>query len=88
MDMNRFLVKWREQPVDLTLTEFWLVHTLALRPGHVKNRDQLMQDAKIVVDDATITSHIKRIRNKFLALDKSFDCIDTVYGMGYRWVEG
>jgi two-component system OmpR family response regulator len=87
MDMNRFSVKWNDQPVDLTLTEFWLVHTLALRPGHVKNRDQLMQDAKIVVDDATITSHIKRVRNKFLALDKKFDCIDTVYGMGYRWVE-
>lgn len=87
MDMNRFSVNWQDNPVDLTLTEFWIVHTLALRPGHVKNREQLMQDAKIVVDDATITSHIKRIRNKFLAIDKAFDCVDTVYGMGYRWVE-
>ncbi|MDH5324926.1 MAG: proteobacterial dedicated sortase system response regulator [Gammaproteobacteria bacterium] len=87
LDMNRFAVTWNKSPIDLTLTEFWLVHTLALRPGHVKNREQLMQDAKIVVDDATITSHIKRIRNKFIAVDKSFDCIDTVYGMGYRWVE-
>jgi two-component system OmpR family response regulator len=87
MDMNRFSVKWRDHAVDLTLTEFWMIHTLALRPGHVKNREQLMQDAKIVVDDATITSHIKRIRNKFLAVDKSFNCVDTVYGMGYRWVE-
>mgnify|MGYP000604244580 CR=1 FL=1 len=87
MDMNRYLVKWMDQPVDLTLTEFWIVHTLALHPGHVKNRDQLMQDAKIVVDDATITSHIKRVRNKFIVVDKTFDSIDTVYGMGYRWVE-
>lgn len=87
MDMNRFSVTWDEKAVDLTLTEFWIIHTLALRPGHVKNRDQLMDDAKIVVDDATITSHIKRIRNKFIILDKDFDCIDTVYGMGYRWVE-
>lgn len=87
LDMNRFSVNWDGKPVDLTLTEFWLIHTLALRPGHVKNREQLMRDAKIVVDDATITSHIKRIRNKFLALDNKFDCIDTVYGMGYRWVE-
>ena len=85
--MNRFAVLWGDHPIDLTLTEFWLIHTLALRPGHVKNREQLMQDAKIVVDDATITSHIKRIRNKFINVDKSFDCIDTVYGMGYRWVE-
>jgi len=87
MDMNRYLVKWNDHPIDLTLTEFWIVHTLALHPGHVKNRDQLMADAKIVVDDATITSHIKRVRNKFIAVDKAFDCIDTVYGMGYRWVE-
>ncbi|NOX43729.1 MAG: proteobacterial dedicated sortase system response regulator [Gammaproteobacteria bacterium] len=87
MDMNRYLVKWNEQSIDLTLTEFWIVHTLALHPGHVKNRDQLMQDAKIVVDDATITSHIKRVRNKFIAVDNAFDSIDTVYGMGYRWVE-
>lgn len=87
MDMNRFSVLWRDKPVDLTLTEFWVIHTLALRPGHVKNRDQLMKDAKIVVDDATITSHIKRIRNKFLAIDPEFSAIDTVYGMGYRWVE-
>ena len=87
MDMDRFSVHWKDQPVDLTLTEFWMVHTLTLHPGHVKNREQLMQEAKIVVDDATITSHIKRIRKKFQVVDKSFDCIDTVYGMGYRWVE-
>lgn len=87
LDMNRYSVLWHDQIVDLTLTEFWIVHTLALHPGHVKNREQLMTDARIVVDDATITSHIKRIRNKFLALDKTFDCVDTVYGMGYRWHE-
>ena len=85
--MDRFSVHWKDQPIDLTLTEFWMVHTLALHPGHVKNREQLMQEAKIVVDDATITSHIKRIRKKFQVADKEFDCVDTVYGMGYRWVE-
>ena len=85
IDINRYAIKWNETNVDLTLTEFWMVYTLANRPGHVKNREQLMEDAKIVVDDATITSHIKRIRKKFQAIDKAFDCIDTVYGMGYRW---
>lgn len=87
LDLNRFSIHWRGMPIDFTLTEFWLVYTIALHPGHVKNREQLMQEAKIVVDDATITSHIKRIRNKFIKIDKSFDHIDTVYGMGYRWVE-
>jgi len=87
LDMNRFEAHWQQQRIDLTLTEFWIVHTLALRPGHVKNRDQLMSDARIVVDDATITSHIKRIRNKFLQIDPEFNRIDTVYGMGYRWID-
>jgi two-component system OmpR family response regulator len=87
MDMDRFSVHWKGRQVELTLTEFWMVHTLALHPGHVKNREQLMQEAKIFVDDATITSHVKRIRKKFQALDNTFSCVDTVYGMGYRWVE-
>jgi two-component system OmpR family response regulator len=85
LDAKRFAVQWHGQPVDLTLTEFWMVHTLAKFPGHVKDRDQLMRDAQLVVDDATITSHIKRIRRKFAAVDPAFDAIDTVYGMGYRW---
>lgn len=87
LDMDRFRVTWQEQAIDLTLTEFWIIHTLALHPGHVKNREQLMKDAHIVVDDATITSHIKRVRNKFLDIDNDFNCIDTVYGIGYRWKE-
>ena len=51
----------------------------------MKNRDQLMRDAELVVDDGTVTSHVKRMRAKFLAVDPAFDAIETVYGMGYRW---
>jgi two-component system OmpR family response regulator len=87
LDMKRFQATWAGQVVDLTLTEFWLVHSLVRYPGHVKNRDQLMKDAHIVVDDATITSHVKRIRRKFQSLDAKFDAIDSVYGLGYRWKE-
>jgi two-component system OmpR family response regulator len=85
LDAKRLTAHWSGKRVDLTLTEFWMVHTLAKYPGHVKDRDSLMRDANIVVDDSTITSHIKRIRRKFLAQDPAFDCIATVYGMGYRW---
>lgn len=85
IDVKRFAVAWDGQSVDLTLTEFWLVHALARFPGHVKNREQLMAEAHIVVDDSTITSHIKRMRQKFSVVDPAFDCIDTVYGLGYRW---
>jgi two-component system, OmpR family, response regulator len=85
LDLKRFSVTWRGIPVALTLTEFWMVHALAKFPEHVKNRDQLMREANLVVDDGTITSHIKRIRRKFSAADPNFDAIDTAYGMGYRW---
>lgn len=85
VDTQRFQVEWNGVAVDLSLTEFWMVHSLARRAGHVKNREQLMQDANIFVDGGTITSHIKRIRKKFKELDQSFDHIETVYGVGYRW---
>ena len=85
LDLKRFSAHWRGTRIDLTLTEFWMVHSLARYPGHVKNRDQLMRDAELVVDDATITSHIKRVRAKFLSADAGFDAIETVYGIGYRW---
>jgi two-component system OmpR family response regulator len=85
LDVKRFSVSWNGKPVPLTLTEFWMVHALAKFPGHVKNREQLMREANLVVDDATVTSHVKRIRKKFIALDAAFDAIDTAYGMGYRW---
>lgn len=85
LNLQRFTVTWNAQYIELTLTEFWIVHALAKFPGHVKNRDQLMSEVHIVVDDSTITSHVKRIRRKFSDLDSAFDRIDTVYGMGYRW---
>jgi two-component system, OmpR family, response regulator len=85
LNLQRFTVTWNAQYIELTLTEFWIVHALVKFPGHVKNRDQLMSEVHIVVDDSTITSHVKRIRRKFSDLDSAFDRIDTVYGMGYRW---
>lgn len=85
MDVQRLTCRWNEVVVELTLTEFWMIYALVKRVGHVKNREQLMQEAQMVVDESTITSHIKRIRRKFQVLDQKFDCIETVYGMGYRW---
>lgn len=85
VDVSRMTVTWQGQPVALTVTEFWMLHALIKHPGHVKSRQQLMDESQMVVDDTTITSHIKRMRKKFIALDTDFDHIDTVYGMGYRW---
>lgn len=85
LDINRFTATWDKLPIEITLTEFWILNALAKRPGHVRTREQLMEAAKAVVDDSTVTSHIKRLRKKIVALDKEFDKIETVYGMGYRW---
>ena len=87
IDTARLHATWNEKPLGLTLTEFWIVHALAKNPGHVKNRQQLMDAANVVLDDNTITSHIKRIRRKFQAVEATFDGIETMYGMGYRWKE-
>src|SRR4029078_10102161 len=87
LDAARMQVTADGKVVLLSLTEFWIVHALAKHPGHVKNRQQLMDAAKVVLDDNTITSHVKRIRRKFQGIDAKFDCLQTVYGMGYRWVE-
>ena len=88
IDVNSMRVEWKKSKIDLTLTEFWMLHSIARIPGHVKSRDQLMQDANIFVDDGTVTSHIKRVRRKFEQVDPDFDKIETIYGMGYRWNRG
>ncbi len=85
LNLERMTTHWNEALIDLTVTEFWIVHALTLHPGHVKNRQQLMDAANVVLDDNTITSHVKRIRKKFLRADADFAAIETAYGMGYRW---
>ena len=79
---------WKNRSVNLTVTEFLIIDALAQRPGVVKSRDSLMDaayDDQIYVDDRTIDSHIKRLRRKFRAVDASFDAIETLYGVGYRY---
>ena len=88
LDPARHLCTWKSKPAQLTVTEFLILQSLAMRPGHVKNRDQLMDAAygeHVYVDDRTIDSHIKRLRRKLKSLDKEFNQIETLYGLGYRY---
>jgi two-component system response regulator ChvI len=90
LDLQRYTVKWKSAPVNLTVTEFMMLHALVRHPGHVKTRKQLHQDGyphDAYVTDRTIDSHIKRLRRKFEEVDAAFDRIDTVYGLGYRYKE-
>ena len=91
LDSSRHLCTWKDKEVNLTVTEFLLVEALARRPGHVKNRDQLIDAAygeHIYVDDRTIDSHVKRLRRKFKNEDEEFAEIETLYGVGYRYRGG
>jgi two-component system OmpR family response regulator len=88
INLEKMSLSWKSVPLDLTVTEFWILYALVRHPGHVKNRTQLMEAANTVLDDSTITSHIKRIRKKFQQIDPAFDAIQTAYGMGYRWQAG
>ncbi|NCT40111.1 MAG: response regulator transcription factor [Alphaproteobacteria bacterium] len=90
LDDDRYLCAWKGEPVPLTVTEYLLLKTLTANPGHVKSRDQLIEAAygeTIYVDDRTIDSHIKRVRQKFKKTDPDFDRIEAVYGAGYRFSE-
>ncbi len=90
MDAERHACTWAGLPVTLTVTEFLILQALAQRPGVVKSRNALMDaayDDQVYVDDRTIDSHIKRLRKKFKVVDPSFDMIETLYGVGYRFKE-
>jgi two-component system response regulator ChvI len=89
LDPLRLLATWKGASVPLTVTEFLLLQALAHRPGVVKTREQLMDEAypdRVTVSDRTIDSHVKRIRRKFTVLDLGFAAIEGVYGAGYRFV--
>lgn len=91
MDPARHQVTWQGQTVNLTVTEFLILEALAIRPGVIKSRNQLMDAAypdDVFVDDRTVDSHIKRMRRKFRLVDPTFDAIDTLYGAGYSFTDG
>ncbi len=91
MDPARHHVTWDDKPVSLTVTEFLLLEALAVRPGVIKSRNQLMDAAypdDVFVDDRTVDSHIKRMRRKFRSVDPDFSAIETLYGAGYSFSDG
>jgi DNA-binding response OmpR family regulator len=89
LDLQRYLATWNGKRVELTVTEFMMLHSLVRHPGHVKSRKQLTKEGypnDTYVSDRTIDTHIKRLRRKFEEADPAFGEIETVYGVGYRWL--
>ena len=86
LDEKSMSVLWGNRLVNLTLTEFWLVESLARRPGYVKTYEALNDVTRQgLVERNTINGYIRRIRNKFRLIDPTFDRIQTVHGTGYKW---
>jgi two-component system phosphate regulon response regulator PhoB len=80
-------VTLRARAIDLTATEFKLLTVLAQRRGRVQSREQLLRDVwdyNTLVDTRTVDTHMRRLREK---LGPAAKYIDTVRGVGYRFVE-
>jgi DNA-binding response OmpR family regulator len=78
------------RPVDLTPTEFYLLATLVRQPGRIFGREQLLEAVHGVAFDGydrSVDSHIKNLRRKIEADPRNPHYIQTVYGVGYRFVE-
>ena len=87
VDKKSLKAAWKDRPLDLSLTQFWILSELVTNPGEVKTCDKLMQAAHICVEPNTITAHIKTIRSRFRDIDSDFDCIKTERSAGYRWLD-
>ena len=87
LDKQSMLCKWKDNSIELTSTEFSILITLMGRPGTIRTRDDLINEAlneTLGKEDRVIDSHIKRIRKKFISVDPQFDLIKTIYGVGYK----
>ena len=91
LDTEKYMCKWKNKTVNLTVTEFLLIKSLVENTGVVKSRDQLILSAfgedKENIDDRAIDHHFKRIRKKFKNADNNFNSIVTIYGGGYKFSE-
>jgi len=87
IDKSRHEVTYEGKPLGLTATEFKLVSVLAARKGRVQSREQLLKDVwgyNSLIDTRTIDTHMRRLRDK---LGDAARYLDTVRGVGYRFLE-
>jgi DNA-binding response OmpR family regulator len=88
IDIPRHAVSIARKPIDLTATEFKLLTTLIERRGRVQSREKLLHDVweyDNLIDTRTVDTHMRRLREK---LGKAARFLDTVRGVGYRFVDG
>jgi len=86
INMDTLFAKWKDSPINLSLTQLWMLHALANQPGHVRSLQQLMDASNITTQPNTVAVHIKNIRLQFQKIDPEFSAIKTERGIGYRWI--
>ena len=88
IDSEKYSVTFKGTPIKLTPHEFKLLHLLASRPGQTLTREQLLEDLHGTASsmDRSVDSHIKNLRKKLEAASGEA-MIETVYGIGYRFLE-
>jgi two-component system, OmpR family, alkaline phosphatase synthesis response regulator PhoP len=87
LEMDRYILRKHDKPIPLTLSEFGILRRLVLHQGQVLTRNQLLDDVNnddSFIVDRNIDVHIASLRKK---LGPSFDWIETVRGVGYRFRE-
>ena len=88
VDTEKYSVTFNEIPIKLTPNEFKLLYLLASHPGQTLTREQLLDDLHGTASsmDRSVDSHIKNLRKKLEAASGE-SMVETVYGIGYRFVE-
>jgi two-component system, OmpR family, response regulator len=78
---------WLESPLDLSLTQYWILRDLFCHGGDVRSTTDLMRAANITVQPNTVVVHIKAIREAIQKITPTFSCIKSERARGYRWVD-
>jgi two-component system OmpR family response regulator len=77
---------WHNSPLNLSLTQFWILKDLFEHAGEVRSTTELMRAANITVQPNTIVVHIKTIREEIQKITPDFASIKSERARGYRWL--
>jgi two-component system alkaline phosphatase synthesis response regulator PhoP len=87
LEVDRYLLRKKDKYIPITLSEFGILRRLLMNRGRVLTRSQLLDDVQnddAFIIDRNIDVHIASLRKK---LGPNFQWIETVRGIGYRFLE-
>lgn len=87
INLDTLFASWKNRPLELNVTQVWMLHGLTKDPNRVCGIQLLMDAANTTIQPNTVAVHMMNIRKAFIAIDPGFDAIKNVRGIGYRWME-